>query len=144
MVQVKVQVCTVDPTSCPTCIPFVPCQSALPLLRCGYLKIDFENFSSKPQMKSRSTSHIGSNNLSTRVSFVPWQSTLLFLIYSIPKFDLENPRWRSWVRSKFNKLSQTSYRPTSLPFFVKRPPHSRVTAFSICVLKIQGQCHSSR
>ena len=34
-------------------------------------------------------------------SLIPSQLTFPFLIYGYQKFDLENPRSRSWVRSKF-------------------------------------------
>ena len=39
MVKIKVESCIVGPTSYPTHIPLVPCQSATPILRYGFLKI---------------------------------------------------------------------------------------------------------
>ena len=37
----------------------------------------------------------------THISFIPSQTTFPFLKYGYQKFDLENTRSRSWVRSKF-------------------------------------------
>ena len=46
-----------------------------------------------------SKSQGGSNIPSTHIPFVPCQSGIPLLSYDFSKFDLENPRSRSWVRS---------------------------------------------
>ena len=66
-------------------------------------------------------------------------------VTAISIFYLENPRSRSWVRSKFEvtNVSLTLYRLTSLSIHVNQPSHSWDTAFSKFDLKIQGQGHGS-
>ena len=56
------------------------------------------------------------------------------------KFDLENHRSKSWVRSQFKVTMWilASYRLAYLSFHVNRAPHSWVTTFSKLTLKNQG------
>ena len=60
--------------------------------------------------------------------------TFMSIVHTIPeihsKFAFENPRSRSWTRSKFNIAGQTSYQLTSLSFHVIRPLHSQDMAIS--------------
>ena len=85
----------------------------------------------------------GSNILSTQIPFVPCQSALPFLRYSIFKIW----PWKSKVKVmgevdiQSHKGGVTSYRLTSLSFHVNRPSHSWDTTFSNLALKIQGQGH---
>ena len=86
----------------------------------------------------------GSNILSTQIPFVPCQSALPFLRYSIFKIW----PWKSKVKVmgemdiQSHKMGVTSYRLTSLSFHVNRPSHSwDTTFFQILTLKIQGQGH---
>ena len=110
-----------------THIPFIPCWSALPFLRCSYLKkltLKFQGQgwgqSSKPQSKS--------NILSTHIPLVPCQSALPFPRYSIFKIWL----WKSKVKviAQSHKVGITPYRLISLLFHVDRPCHSWDTAIS--------------
>ena len=163
-----------------THIPFIPCWSTLPLLRCSYLKIDLENprlrswvrskfkvtmwvkhpvdshpFRSmsiwQPNAESRffqnltlkfkgqghgwghsSKSQCGSSILLTHIPFVPCQSALPFLRYSILKIL----PWKSRVKVmdevtvQSHNVGLTSYRFTSLLFHVNQPSHSWDTSFS--------------
>ena len=65
-----------------------------------------------------------------------WDTTL-------SKFDLENPRSRSWVRGKLKVTTwvQHSIDSHSLLFHVNLPSHSWDTAFSKFDLENQGQGH---
>ena len=85
----------------------------------------------------------GSNILSTQIPFVPCQSALPFLRYSIFKIW----PWKSKVKVmgevdiQSHKVGVTSYRLTSLSFHVNPPSHSWDTTFSNLTLEIQGQGH---
>ena len=74
----------------------------------------------------------GSNILSTQIPFVPCQSALPFLRYSIFKIW----PWKSKVMVmgevdiQSHKVGVTSYRLTSLSFHVNRPSHSWDKTFS--------------
>ena len=73
-----------------------------------------------------------SNILSTHIPFVPCQSALPFLRYSIFKIW----HWKSKVKVmgevdiQSHKVGVTTYRLTSLSFHVNRPSHSWDTTFS--------------
>ena len=84
-------------------IPFVPCLSSLPFLRYSY----FKNWPWKSEVNVMGEVTVQSDNVGltfyrlTSVSFhVNRPSHSWFTAFS--KFDLENPRSRSWVRSQFN------------------------------------------
>ena len=78
-----------------------------------------------------SKSQCGSNILSTHIPFVPCQSALPFLRYSILKIW----PWKSRVKVmgevtiQSHNVGLTSYRLTSLLFHVNRPSHSWVMTF---------------
>ena len=89
-----------------------------------------------------SKSQCGSNILSTHIPFVPCQSALPFLTYSIFKIW----PWKSRVKVmgevtiQSHNVGLTSYRLTSLLFHVNRPSHSWVmTFFQNLTLKFEGQ-----
>ena len=77
-------------------------------------------------------SQSGCNSLSIHIAFVPCQSALPFLRYSIFKIW----PWKSKVKVmgevdiESHKVDVTSYRLTSLSFHVNRPSHSWDTTFS--------------
>ena len=52
----------------------------------------------------------------THISFIPSQSTFPFLKYGYQKFHHENPRSRSWVRSKFKVATWVQHLIDSHPF----------------------------
>ena len=87
-----------------------------------------------------SKSQCGSNILSTHTPFVPCQSALPFLRYSIFKIW----PWKSRVKVMGEVIVQShnvglaSYRLTSLSFHVSRPSHSWDTAFWKFHLENQG------
>ena len=87
-----------------------------------------------------SKSQCGSRILSTHIPFVPYQSALPFLWYSIFKIL----PWESRVKVmgevtvESHNVGLTSYRLTSLSFHVNRPSHSWDTAFSKFDLENQG------
>ena len=117
-------------------IPFIPCWSALPFLRCSYLK----NWPWKSKVKVMGDVQVQSHNVSL-TSY--WLTSFLFhvnlashcWVTTFSKFDLEIQGSRSWMRSQ---LKVTSYRLTSLSFHVNRPSHSWDTAFSKSGLENQG------
>ena len=87
-----------------------------------------------------SKSQCGSSILSTHIPFVPCQSALPFLRYSIFKIW----PWKSRVKVmgevtvQSHNVGLISYRLTSLSFHVNRPSHSWDTAFSKFDLENQG------
>ena len=87
-----------------------------------------------------SKSQSGSSILSTRIPFVPCQSALPFLRYSIFKIW----PWKSRVKVmgevtvQSHNVGLASYQLTSLSFHVNRPSHSWDTAFSKFDLENQG------
>ena len=76
-----------------------------------------------------------SNILSTHIPFVLCQSAIPFLRYeytTFSKFDLENPRSRSWKRwTLSHNMGPTFYRLTFLLFHVNRPPIHKGRLFQI-------------
>ena len=65
---------------------------------------------------------------------------------AILKFDIENSRSRSWVRSKFKVTTWVQHSVDSHPFgsMLIGPPIPEIQHFQTLTLKIQGQGHSSR
>ena len=78
-----------------------------------------------------SKSHCGPNILSTHIPFVPCQSALPFLTYSIFKIWPSKSRVKVMgeVTIQSHNVGLTSYRLTSLLFHVNRPSHSWVMTF---------------
>ena len=110
-------------------IPFVPCQSAISFIREDFFKI----WPWKSKVRVMGEGKVESHHMGptfyrlTSLSFQvnrpshSWDTTF-------SKFDLENPRSMSWLRSKL-KVTK-SYWLTSLSFHVNQPSHSWETAFS--------------
>ena len=148
-----------------THIPFVPCQSGILFLSYNFfqnltLKIKgqchgwghpileiqhFQNLTLEIKGQGHwwghsSKSQCGSSILSTHIPFVPCQSALPFLRYSILKIW----PWKSRVKVigevtvQSHNVGLASYRLTSLSFHVNRPSHSWDTAFSKFDLENQG------
>ena len=98
----------------------------------AFSKFDLENQGSRSWMRSQFKSQCGSSILSTHIPFVPCQSALPFLKYSIFKIW----PWKSRVKVmgevtvQSHNVGLTSYRLTSLSFHVSQPSHSWDTAFS--------------
>ena len=100
-----------------THIPFVPCQSAIPFLRYDFFKI----WPLKSKVKVMEKVNIESHNMGPtfyRLTSLPfhvnrpshsWHKTF-------SKFDLENPRSRSWVRRKLKVTTWVQYSIGSRPF----------------------------
>ena len=65
---------------------------------------------------------------------------------AILKFDIQNSRSRSWVRSKFKVTTWVQHSVDSHPFgsVLIGPPIPEMQHFQTLTLKIQGQGHSSR
>ena len=59
------------------------------------------------------------------IQLIPSQSTFPFLKYGYRKFDLENPRSRSLVRSKFKVTTWVQHPIDSHPFMSIQPPMTR-------------------
>ena len=129
MVEVKVQVCMVGPTSYLTHIPFVPCQLALPFLRDGYLEI----WPWKSKFKfmgavRRSRSHSGSNDLFTRISFC--SMSIGHLTPGIWQYFKIGPwKCKARVTAQGHIVGPTSYPLTFFLFHFNRPSHSQDTSF---------------
>ena len=88
-----------------------PSHSYLLLLKNLTLKIQGQGHDWGERWKS----HHGSNILLTHIPFVPSQSAIPFLRYSI-FFDLENPRSRSWVRQALKVTTWVQHHIDSHPF----------------------------
>ena len=78
-----------------THIPFIPCWSAFPFLRCSYLKkltlkIQGQGHGWGQSQKSQCESNI----LSTHIPFIPWQSGIPLLSYDVFK----NWPWKARVK----------------------------------------------
>ena len=80
----------------------------------------------------------------THISFIPSQSTFLFLKYGYQKFYLENARSSSWVRQKFEVTTWAQHPMDSHPFMSIHPLISMKELYKHLTFKIQGQSHSSR
>ena len=89
-----------------------------------------------------SKSQCGSSILSNHILFIPCQSALPFLRYSI----FEIWPWKSRVKVigevtvQNHNVGLTSYRPTSLPMSIG-PPILEIQYFQNLTLKIKGQGH---
>ena len=111
-----------------THVPLVPCQSALPFLRYSIFKI----WPWKSKVKVIAQGHklgITSYRLISLSFHVDrpchsWDT-------AISKFDVENSRSRSWVRSKLKVITWVQHSVTSLSFHVNRASHSWVMTFKI-------------
>ena len=92
-----------------------------------------------------SKSQSGCNILSTRIPFVPCQSALPFLRHSIfKKFDLENPRSRSWVRWTLKVTTWVQFSVDAHLFLIpcqSAIPFLRYDFSKIWPWKIQDQGH---
>ena len=124
-----------------THIPFIPCWSALPFLRCSYLK----KLTLKIQCQGHGWGHSSksqckSNILLTRIPFIPCQSGNPLMSYDFFKIWPWNSRVKVMdeVTVQSHNVGVTSYRLTSLSFHVNRPSHSWDTAFSKFDLENQG------
>ena len=87
-------------------------------------------------------SHNMGPTLSTHIPFVPCQSAIPFLGYGfLKKFDLENPRSRSCLRSKLNVTKWCNILSTHIPFVPCQPtlPFLRYIISQTWPWKIQGQ-----
>ena len=123
-----------------THIPLVPCQSALPFLRYSIFKI----WPWKSKVKVIAQGH--------KVGITPYRLTsLLFHVdrpchswdTAISKFDVENSRSRSWVRSKLKVITWVLHSVYSHPFrsMSIRHPVPELWLFQNLTLKIKGQGH---
>ena len=87
--------------------------------------------------------HSRYNTLSTHITFVrsPW--ALTFLSIAIEKFDLENPRSRSWLRWTLKVTPWVQHTIDSHLFRSKSISHPipEIQHFQNLTLKIQGQGH---
>ena len=123
-----------------THIPLVPCQSALPFLRCSIFKI----WPWKSKVRVIAQGH--------KVGITPYQ--LISLSFhvdrpchswdtAISKFDVEKSRSRSWVRSKFKVKTWVQHSVDSHPSYSMSIGHpiSDVWLFQNLTLKIKGQGH---
>ena len=99
------------------------------------LKIQGRGHSSRSQ--SRYTT------LSIHILFVPGRSALPFLGYSYFKFDIENSRSRSWVRSKLKVTTWVQHSVDSHPFRSMSIGHPipELWLFQNLTLKSKGQGH---
>ena len=96
-----------------------------------FSKFDLEIQGSRSWVRSQLKSQCGSNILSTHIPFVPCQSALPFLTYSIFKMWPRKSRVKVMgeVTIQSHNVGLTSYRLTSLLFHVNRPSHSWVMTF---------------
>ena len=117
-----------------THIPFVPSQSAIPFLRCSI----FRFWPWKSKVKVMGEANVESHNMGpisyrlTSLSFhvnLPshsWETTFF-------KFDLENPRSWSWLRSKLKLKSGCNILWTHIPFV---PCQSAIPFLRYSIFKI--------
>ena len=125
-----------------THIPFIPCWSAFPFLRCSYLK----NWPWKSEVKVMGEVKVKNHNVnltSYRLTSLSFHGNLAShcWVTTFSKIDLEKQGSRSWVRSQFKVtmwVGLTSYRLTSLLFYVNRASHSSVMTYSKFDLENQG------
>ena len=90
--------------------------------------------------------HCASDIVSNSHSFIPSQSTFPFLKYGYQRFNLENPRSWSWVKSKFKVTTWVPHPINSHPFgsMSIHPLVAMIELFWNLTFKIQGQSHSWR
>ena len=135
---------TVHPTSYTTHIPFIPSESTLPFLSYS----NFNILPSKSKVKVMGEVKVWSYNVSltfyrpTSLSFhVNQPSHSGDMTFS--KFDLENPRPRSWVRGKLKVTTWVQHSIDSHPFDSMSIGHPipEIRLFQNLTVKIQGQSH---
>ena len=126
-----------------THIPLVPCQSALPFLRYSIFKI----WPWKSKVKVIAQGH--------KVGITTYRLISLSLHVNRPsrswdtaisKFDVENSRSRSWMRSKLKVTTWVQHSVDSHPFHSMsiRHPIPELQLFQNLTLKIKGQGHGSK
>ena len=121
----------------------VPCQLALPFLRYSIFKL----WPWKSKVKVIAQGHKEGIPPYRFISFSfhvnqpshSWDTAIL-------KFDIENSRSRSLVRSKFKVTTWVQHSVDSHPFgsMLIGPPIPEIQHFQTLTLEIQGQGHSSR
>ena len=127
-----------------THIPFIPCQSAIPFLRYDFFKIWPWKSKVKATVEVKVQSH--------KVGVTSYRLTSLSFHVNRPshswdttfsKFDLENPRSRSWVKGKSKATTWVQHSIDSLPFHPMSIGHPipELRLFQNLTLKIQGQGH---
>ena len=127
-----------------THIPFVPFQWAIPFLRYDFFKIWPWKSKVKVMVEVKVQSH--------KVGVTSYRLTSLSFHVNRPshswdtafsKFDLENPRSRSWVRGKLKATTWVQHSIDSHPFHPMSIGHPipEIRLFKNWTLKIQGQCH---
>ena len=130
-----------------THIPFVPCKPAIPFLRYDFFKI----WPWKSKVKVMGEVDIESHKVSVR----SYRLTSLSFHVNRPshswdttfsKFDLENPRWRSWVRWTLKVTAWVQHSIDSYPFNSMSIGHPipEIWLFQNFTSKIQGQGHGWR
>ena len=130
-----------------THIPFVPCQSAIPFLRYSIFKI----WPWKPNAKVMGEVNVESHDMGP---IFYWLTSLSFHVnrpsHSLnttffSKFDLENPRWRSWVKWMLKVTTWVQNSIDSHPFHSMSIGHliPEMRLFQNLTLKIQGQGYGS-
>ena len=121
--------------------PFIPCQSAIPFLRYDFSKIWPWKSKVKVMVEIKVESHkVGVTSY--------WLTSLLFHVNrpchswdtAFSKFDLENPRSRSWVRGMLKVTTWVQHSIYSHPFRSMSigPPIPDIQHFQNLTLKIQG------
>ena len=125
-------------------IPFIPCQSAIPILRYDFFKI----WPWKSKVKVMGEGNIESH----KVGVTSYRLTSLSFHINRPshswdtafsKFDLENPRSRSWVRWTLKVTTWIQHSIESHPFHSMSIGHPipEIRLFQNLPLKIQDQGH---
>ena len=123
-----------------THIPLIPCQSALPFPRYSIFKI----WPWKSKVKVIAQGH--------KVGITPYRLTSLLFHFDRPchswdtaisKFDAENSRSRSWMRSKLKVITWVLHSVDSHPFRSMSIGHPvpELWLFQNLTLKIKGQGH---
>ena len=127
-----------------THIPFVPFQWAIPFLRYDFFKIwpwkSKVKFIVEVKVQSRKV-EVTSYRLTSFSFHVNRPSHSWDTAFS--KFDLENPRSRSWVRGKLKATTLVLHFIDSHPFHPMSIGHPipEIRLFQNLTLKIQGQGH---
>ena len=127
-----------------THISLIPCQSAIPFLRYDFFKI----WPWKSKVKVMGDGNVESH----KVGVTSYRFTSLSFHVNRPfhswdtlfsKFDLENPRSRSWVRGKLKVTTWVQYSINSHLFNSMSIGHPipEIWLFQNLTLKIQGQGH---
>ena len=128
-----------------THIPFVPCQSAIPFIRKDFFKIWPWKSTVKIMVEVKVESH--------KVGVTSYRLTFLLFHVNRPshswdttfsKFDLENPRSRSWATWTWNVTTWVQHSIDSHRTFNSISighPIPEIRLFQNLTLKIQGQGH---